>query len=283
MGVRALLEGLHALGYRTGENIAVECRSAGGKYNRLDALATELVQRNPAVLVATGAPASLAAKRITSRIPVISLYTANPVALGLVASLARPGGNVTGISALASDTAAKSLQILREAAPRISRAGVLGHEANNTYAMYRQQLEPAGRALGIALDFEPVNRPEDIAAALSAMQRRGADAFFVMNQPFTYAQRKRIVAVVAQLQLPAMYGWEEAVEVGGLISYAASIRDVFHRAAYFVDRVLRGTKPADLPVEQPTVFRLAINLTTARSLGLAISPSLLLRVDRAID
>jgi len=283
VGFRALLEGLHSLGYREGQNVAIECRSAEGTYERLDALAAELVQLNPAVLVASSAPASLAAKRATSTIPIISVYAADPVGLGLVASLARPGANVTGISALASDYVAKSLQLLREAAPRTSRVGVLGHAANQTYTIYRRELEPAGRALGMALDFGPVNALADIEKALSAMQKRGTDAVLVMHQPFTFEHRQHIVNVVARFRLPAMYGSREAVEVGGLMSYAVSIADVFRRAAFFVDRVLHGAKPADLHVEQPTSFQLVINLKTAKALGLTIPPSLLQRADQVIE
>jgi putative ABC transport system substrate-binding protein len=283
VGFRAFLEGLHSLGYREGRNVAIECRSAEGKYERLDALAAELVRLNPAVLVASSANASGAAKRATSTIPIISVYAADPVGLGLVASLARPGGNVTGISALASDYTAKWLQLLKEAAPRISRAGVLGHVANPTYAIYRGQLEAAGRVLGIALDFGPASTLANVDTALSALQRRGADAFVVMHQPFTWEHRAHIVKVVARLRLPAIYGSKEAVESGGLISYAASIPDVFRRAARFVDKVLHGAKPADLPVEQPTKFELAINLKTAQALGLTIPPSLLLRADQVIE
>jgi putative ABC transport system substrate-binding protein len=242
-----------------------------------------LIQLNPAVLVASSAPASLAAKRATSSISIISVYTADPVGLGLVASLARPGANVTGISALASDYAAKSLQLLKDAAPRTSRAGVLGHVANPTYAIYRRQLEPAGRVLGIALDFGPVSAPADVEAALSALQRRGADAFLVMHQPFTFEHREHIVKVVARLRLPAMYGSREAVEARGLMSYAASVADVHRRAATFVDKILKGAKPADLPVEQPTKFELVVNLKTAKALGLKIPESLLLRADEVIE
>ena len=234
VGFVAFLEGLHSLGYRDGQNVAIECRAAESQYERLDALAAELVQRNPAVIVAAAAPASLVAKRATSTIPIISVYTADPVGLGLVASLARPGGNVTGLSALASDYVAKSLQLLKQAAPRISRVGVLGHGANPTYAIYRRELEPAGRALGLALEFGPVSALTDIEVALSAMQRRGADAFLVMHQPFTFAHREHIVSAVARRRLPAMYGSREAVELGGFISYAVSVSDVFRRAAVFV-------------------------------------------------
>ena len=279
----AFLEGLHSLGYRDGQNVAIECRAAESQYERLDTLAAELVQRNPAVIVASAAPASLAAKRATPTIPIISVYTADPVGLGLVASLARPGGNVTGLSALASDYVAKSLELLKQAAPRISRVGVLGHGPNPTYAIYRRELEPAGRALGLALEFGPVNALTDIEVALSAMQRRGADAFLVMHQPFTFTHRDHIVSLVARRRLPAMYGSREAVELGGLISYAVSVSDVYRRAAVFVDKVFRGVRPGDLPVEQPTTFELAINLKTARALRLTVEPSLLLRANRVIE
>lgn len=280
---RALFEGLDSLGYRDGENVVIECRSGEGRHERLDTVAAELVRLHPAVIIAGGAPASLAAKRASASIPIISVYTADPVRLGLVASLARPGGNVTGISALASDYVAKSLQLLKEAAPQTSRVGVLGQAANPTYAIYREELERAGRVLRVALDFGPIDTVVDVEAALSAMQKRGAAAFLVMNQPLTWEHREHIVNAVARLRLPAMYGSQEAVEVGGLISYAVSIPHVFRRAAWFVDRVLRGAKPADLPVEQPTMFQLAINLRTARSLGLTIPPSLLIRAERVIE
>ena len=282
-GFRALREGLRSLGYREGENVAVECRSAEGNYERLGALAAELVRRDPAVLVAAATPASLAAKRATSSIPIVSVYTADPVGLGLVANLARSGTNVTGISALASDYAAKSLQLLKEAAPRASRIGILGHTPNPTYAMYRAELEPAGRAMGLALDFAGVGAPGEIEAALSAMRRRGADAFLVMHQPFTFDNRERIVDLVTRLRMPAMYGSREAVELGGLISYAVSVDDTFRRAAYFVDKLLRGEKPGDLPLEQPTKFELVVNLKAAKALGLTFPSSLLVRADEVVE
>jgi putative ABC transport system substrate-binding protein len=282
-GLTALLEGLHSFGYREGQNFTIECRSAESKYERLDALAAELVQLKPSVIVAAAAPASLAAKRATSSIPIISVYTADPVGLGLVASLSRPGANVTGLSALALDYVAKSLQLLKEIAPRISRVGVLGHGANPTYAIYRRELESAGRALGIVLDFGQVNVLADIEVTLSAMQKRGADGFLVMHQPFTFEHRQDIVNVLTRYRLPAIYGSQEAVELGGLMSYAVSVSEVFRRAAYFVDRILHGYKPADLPVEQPTNFEMAINMKTAKALGVQFPQTILVRADRVID
>ena len=283
VGFRAFLEGVHSLGYRDGQNVAIECRSAEGRYERLDGLAAELVRLNPAVFVASSAPASLAAKRATSTIPIVSVYTADPVGLGLVASLGRPGANVTGLSALASAYVAKTLQLLKEAAPRTSRTGVLGDATNPTYAIYQRELEPAGRTLRIALDFGPIHALADIEPELLAMRKRGADAFLVMHQPFTFEHRERIVNVVARLRVPAVYGGREAVEVGGLMSYAASVADVHRRAATYVDKILKGVKPADLPVEQPTKFDLVINLKTAKALGLTIPPSLLGRADEVIQ
>lgn len=279
----ALLEGLHSFGYREGQNFTIECRSAEGKYERLNTLAAELVQLNPAVIIAASAPASLAAKGATSTIPIVSVYTADPVGLGLVASLSRPGANVTGLSALASDYVAKSLQLLKETAPRISRVGVLGHRVNPSYAIYRRELESAGRALGIVLDFGQVDSIADIEATVSAMHRRGADGFLVMHQPFTFEHRQEIVNILTRYRLPAIYGSREAVELGGLISYAVSVSDVFRRAAYFVDRIFHGYKPADLPVEQPTNFELAINMKTAKALSIKIPQSLLISANKLIE
>jgi putative ABC transport system substrate-binding protein len=283
VGSAAFLEGLQSFGYREGQNFTIECRSAEGKYERLDALAAELVQLKPSVIVAASAPASLAAKRATPSIPIISVYTADPVGLGLVASLSRPGANVTGLSALASDYVAKSLQLLKEIAPRISQVGVLGHGVNPTYAIYRRELESAGRALGIVLDFGQVNALADIEVTLSAMQKRGADGFLVMHQPFTFEHRQDIVNILTRYRLPAIYGSQEAVELGGLMSYAVSVSDVFRRAAYFVDKIFHGYKPADLPVEQPTNFELAINMKTAKALGIKIPQSLLISANKLIE
>src|SRR5262245_28001365 len=196
---------------------------------------------------------------------------------------ARPGGNVTGVSALSADYVAKSLELLKQADPRISRVGVIGDLRNPTYAIYQRELGPAGRALGVALDFEPVNALSDIEPALSAVQKRGANAVLVMHQPFTFQHRQHIVQVVNRYRLPAVYGSQEAVELGGLISYTVSVSDVFRRAAFYVDKILNGVKPADLPVEQPTKFKLVINLKTANALGHTVSPLLLARADDVIE
>jgi putative ABC transport system substrate-binding protein len=282
-GFSAFLDGLRSLEYRPGENVAIDCRSAEGRYDQLDTLAADLLRLHPAVLVAAAAPASLAAKRTTRTTPIVSVYSADPVGLGIVSSLARPDANVTGISALASNYAAKSLQILKELAPRTSRVGVLGHAANPTFVIYQRELEPAARALGIQLDFDGVASPAEIEAALATMTGRGADALLIMHQPLTFVQRDSIVQLVSRLRLPAIYGSREAVELGGLVSYAVSVDATFRRAAFIVDKVLHGTKTTDLPVEQPTNFELVLNLKTAKALGLRVPQSVRLQADQVID
>lgn len=279
----ALFEGLRVLGYVRDQNVVFECRSSGGRNERLDALAADLVQRKPAVIVTGGAPAALAAKRATSTIPIVSLYTADPVGIGLVKSLSRPGGNVTGISALAADYAAKALELLKLAVPRVARVGVIGDDTNPTTAMYRSSLEAAGNQLGIKLEYALLHDRGDLEGALTLLRTRDVDAFFVMNQPMTWHWRREIVAEIADHRLPAIYGAPEAVEAGGLLAYATSIPDVFRRGARIVDLILRGIRPADIPVEQPVTFVFAVNLKTARALGLTIPPSVLLRADRVIE
>lgn len=277
------LEALGSFGYKNGQTVALYCRTARGDYRHLDALAAELVRMQPAVIVASAAPASLAAKRATSTIPIVSVYTADPVKLGLARSLARPGGNVTGLSALASDYVAMSLQLLKELAPQVSRVGVLGTKANPSFAIYRDNLLAAAKVLNLALDFESANAVRDIEPAIRRLQAQGANAFFVMNQPFTFTHRKDLVRAIEKHGLPAMYGSEEAVKVGGLISYAVSVPATFRRSAYFVDRILKGANPANLPIEQPTTFELAVNVKTAKALGITIPQSLLLRADRVVE
>ena len=283
VGFRGLRDGLRDLGYRDGVQIAFDCRSAEGNYDRLPALARELVQANAHVIVAAAAPASLAAKAATTTLPIVSVYTADPIGLGLVASLARPGGNVTGISALASDYAAKSLQLLKEAVPRATRIGVLGHGPNPTFAVYRRELEPAGTTLGLRLEFRAMARAADLESAVAALADSGVGAVLVMHQPLTFIHRARIVDALGRRQLPAMFGSREAVEAGGLMSYAVNVGDVFRRSAVYVDKILKGAKPANLPVEQPTKFELVISLTTAKALGLTIPPSVLALANQVIQ
>ena len=283
LGFRALRDGLRELGYMEGVQIAIDCRSAEGDYNRLPRLARELVQANPHVIVASSAPASLAARAATATLPIVSVYTADPVGLGLVSSLARPGGNVTGVSALAADYVAKLLQLLKETAPRATRIGVLGHGPNPTFAIYRQQLEAAGRTLGLPLEFREMVSAPDIEEGVAALAGKGVSAVLVMHQPFTFTNRARFIEALGKRRLPAMFGSREAVESGGLISYGVSVPEVFRRSAVYVDKILKGAKPADLPVEQPTKFELVINLKTAKALGLAFPQAILLSADEVIE
>ena len=282
-GLSGLVDGLRSLGYRPGENVVIDCRSAEGRYDQLDALAAELVRLRPAVFVASAAPASLAAKRATRSIPIVSVYAADPVALGIVSSLARPDGNITGISALASEYAGKSLQILKDLAPRTSRVGVLGHATNPSFAIYRRELELAAQTLAIRLDFVGVASAAEIEPALATMVAHGDDALFIMHQPLTFSQRNNIVQLVARLRLPAIYGSREAVESGGLVSYSVSVGATHRRAAFIVDKILHGTRTTDLPIEQPTNFEFVINLKTAEALDLKVPQSVRLRADQVID
>jgi len=211
------------------------------------------------------------------------VYTADPIGLGLVSSLARPGGNVNGISALSSDYVAKSLQLLKETAPRATRIGVLGHASNPTFAIYRYQLEAAGTTLDLPLEFREMVSAPDIDGDVAALARKDVSAVLVMHQPFTFVNRKQLVEALGKRQLPVMFGSREAIEAGGLISYAVSVPEVFRRSAVYVDKILKGAKPADLPIEQPTKFELTINLKTAKELGLTIPPMLLARADEIIE
>jgi len=283
VGFRAFRDGLRELGYMEGVQITIDCRSAEGDYNRLPWLARDLVQANPHVIVAGAAPASLAAKAATATLPIVSVYTADPVGLGLVSRLARPGGNVTGVSALASDYVAKSLELLKQTAPRATRIGVLGHRPNPTFAIYRRELETAAETLGLRLKFREMVSAQDIESDVAALAATGVSAVLVMHQPFTFANRARFVEALSKRRLPVMFGSREAVEAGGLLSYAVSVAEVFRRSAVYVDKILKGAKPGDLPIEQPTKFELVINLKTAKALGLTIPQSLLQRADHVIE
>ncbi|MBI3031469.1 MAG: ABC transporter substrate-binding protein [Candidatus Rokubacteria bacterium] len=277
------MKGLSDLGRVEGQSIFIEWRYAEGKVERLPALAAELVSLKVDVLVASAAPASLAAKRVTSTIPIVSVYTADPVGLGLVESLARPGGNVTGISALARDYTGKMLELLGEARPRLRRVAVLGDAENPTYEVYLKELQPAAQRLRLTLQPVEVRGPGELDKAFLMMTKgEKPDGVFVMHQPFTFVHRKRIVELAAKTRMPAVYGSREYAQDGGLIGYGASIPDIYRRAATYVDKILKGARPADLPVEQPTRFELVVNLKTAKALGLTIPQSVLIRADEVI-
>jgi len=279
--VEGFLAGMRDLGYIEGRNLILEYRAAGGKVERLDALLAELIGLKVDVIVTGGTPAALAAKRARTTIPVVIGAMGDPVESGVVASLARPGGNITGLSLVTSEGfAGKYLELLREAVPKASRVAILGRPSANSPV---QAMERAARSFDIRLQLVEVDQPDRLEGAFAAMAAQQAAALIVTPSPFNLAHRDRIVSLAAKHRLPAMYGLTAFVEAGGLMAYGASLRELYRRAATYVDKILKGAKPAELPVEQATKFELVINLNTARALGLAIPPALRLRADRVIE
>jgi len=279
--VEAFRRGLHDLGYIEGRNLAIEYRSAGGAAERLPELLGELVRLRVDVIVTGGTAAALAAKRATSTIPVVIGAMGDPVESGVVSNLAYPGGNITGLSLGQSEAfAAKHLELLHEVVPNAARVAVLAHPSMRKQV---QGMERGAPVLGIRLQTIEVQQPDQIERAFASMAAQRAAALVVTSDPFMGAHRRQIVDLAAKHKLPAIYGMRMFVDDGGLLAYGASLDDLWRRAAYFVDKILKGSKPAELPVEQPTKFELAINLKTAKALGLTIPPSLLLRADQVIE
>ena len=278
-----LRQSLRDLGYVEGLNLAIEWRHTEGKAERWDDLAADLVRLKVDVIVAPVPAAVFAAKRATTLIPIVMVNTPDPVQLGLVASLGRPGGNITGTTSLTADLSIKQLELLKEAVPRASRIAVLWNSSNPWHPLAVKGVEAGARSLGVQLQVLQVRGPEEFDNAFAAMTRERSGAVLVLADPMTFFHRTRLAALAAKHRLPAMYGLREHTEVGGLMSYWADSADLYRRAAYFVDKILKGAKPADLPVEQPTKFELVINLKTARALGLTIPQSLLLRADEVIE
>jgi ABC-type uncharacterized transport system substrate-binding protein len=282
----AFLQGMRDLGYVQGHNLIIEYRDAGGKLDRLPALAAELVALEVDVILTGGTAQALAAKHATKTIPIVFAGAADPVTDGLVTSLARPGGNITGTSMLAPELVGKRLEQLKQAVPGISRVAVLWHPGNlgeRTEKDTRKESDVAARALGLQLQFVEARRSADFDRAFSDMTRAHVGALTVWSSPMFNTERTRLVDLAARHRLPAVYPWREAVDVGGLMSYGPDPADLFRRAATYVDKILKGAKPADLPVEQATKFDLVINLKTAKALGLTIPPSLLQRADQVIE
>jgi putative ABC transport system substrate-binding protein len=277
--IEAFRQGLHELGYAEGKNILIEYRYAEGKLDRLPALAAELVRLKVDIII-TGAPSSTrAAKEATSTIPIVMAYDSDPVGNGFVASLARPGGNITGLSSLAPEISGKQLELLKEIVPRLSHVAVLR-------TLYRapvlKEMELAAGALGVKLQYLDVLDPKDIETAFQAAGKGRADAVLVLASPILESHRTEIVELAVKSRLPAIYPFPEFVEAGGLMTYGVSITDLFRRTAIYVDKILKGAKPADLPVEQPMKFELVINLKTAKQIGLTIPPNVLARADKVI-
>jgi putative ABC transport system substrate-binding protein len=277
-----LRQGLRELGYVEGQNFVIEARYAEGQVERLSDLATELVRLHIHVMIAAGSAATRAAQQATSTIPIVMTTFMDAVAQGFVGSLARPGGNITGVAGLGVELSGKRLEILKEAVPEVARIAVLWNPANTTTAPNLRATQAAAQALGVELHVLEVRTPNDFEGAFAAVTRGRAGAVLVIGDAFLAGNRTRTVDFAQQNGLPGMYSGREWVDAGGLMSYAPSWTAMFSRAAIYVDKILRGAKPADLPVEQPTKFELVINLKTAKALGLTIPPTLLLLADEVI-
>jgi putative ABC transport system substrate-binding protein len=274
--------GLRDLGYVERKSFVIESRYAEGKLDRLPALAAELARLKVDVILSGGPAATRPAKKETATIPIVMAFDTDPVGNGFVASLARPGGNVTGLSALSPEIGGKHLELLKEIFPRLSRVAVIGTSAEPANAQALRETELAAGAIGIKLQNLDIRDSKDIETAFRAAGTGRADGVLVLTSPFTFAQRIQVVDLAAKSRLPAIYWATEFVEVGGLMSYATSFADLYRRAAIYVDKILKGAKPADLPVEQPKKFEFVINLKAAKQIGLAIPPNVLARADKVI-
>ena len=280
----ALLQGLRDLGYVEGRNVVIELRDAGGNSGRLPALAAELVALKVDVILAGATPQALAAKQATRTVPIVFLGATDPVTDGLVTSLARPGGNVTGLSTTATpEIIGKRLELLTQAVPGLSQVAVLLQPGERTNQDMLKAAEVAARALRVRLQVVEARGPADFDRAFSDMTRARAGALVAFGGPMFFNERRPLVDLAAKNRLPVVYSQREFVDAGGLLAYGVNIADMYRRAATYVDKILKGAKPADLPVEQPTKFELIINLKTAKALGLTIPRSLLLRADQVIE
>ena len=281
--LEAFRVGLRELGYVEGQNIAIESRWADGKHDRLPVLAADLVRSKVDVIVVNSGAATQAAQQATRTIPIVMALANDAVGSGLIASLARPGGNVTGQTIVTADLAAKQFQLLKEAAPKVSRVALLTNPNNPASASFLREVDAAARTLGVRLQTLEARSPQEIDSAFAAMTKERAGALLILPDGIFVSQRRQIAELAVKRRLPSVYGMGEYAEAGGLMTYSASFLDMHRRAAAFVDKILKGAKPADLPVAQPTKFELVINLRTAKAIGLTIPPSLLQRADQIID
>jgi putative ABC transport system substrate-binding protein len=280
--VAAFVQRLHELGWIEGRTVAIEYRWAEGRSERFAEIAAEFVRLKVDVIVTYATPPAIAAKEATAVIPIVSAVMGDPVGAGLVASLARPGGNVTGLSNQSADLAVKRLEILREVVPGLRWLAVLANVSNPVSGVEMGELQAAAKALGLDVVTLEIRRAEDIAPAFETLKGR-AQALYIAGDPLMITNRVRINTLALGARLPTTYNQKEFVEAGGLMSYGPNFPDLFRRAGDYVDKILRGTKPADLPVEQPTKLDLVINLTTAKALGLTVPPTLLARADEVIE
>jgi putative ABC transport system substrate-binding protein len=285
-GDEAFQQGLRELGWIEGQNLLIEYRFADGKPERLPALAAELVALKVDVVVAPNTPAALAAKHATRTLPIVFIGAGDPVTSGLVTTLARPGGNVTGLSVLSTELVGKWLELLKQAVPGVSRVAALwqpGAMDERTDKDMQEGAEVAAQALGVRLQFVEARGPADFDRAFSDMTKARVGALTVRPAPMFISERRRLVDLAAKNRLPAVYAWREFVDAGGLMAYGPNLSDLYRRAATYVDKILKGAKPGDLPVEQPTKFELVLNLKTAGALGLTMPPAVLARADEIIQ
>jgi putative ABC transport system substrate-binding protein len=281
--LEAFRQGLRGQGYVEGENIAIEIRWAEGSAERLPHLVAELIQLKVDVMVVGGATGALAAKNARTTTPVVFAAVTDPLGYGLIESLARPGGNITGVAlALGEGFSGKWVELLKEAVPKVGRVAVFRNPAHPLAEVFLRETQAAGRAFGVRLAFLETQDPSQLGSALSRIEKERAGALIVTPSPFFTSQRTLIVDFVARRHLPSMFFAKEFVDAGGLMSYGPSFPDSYRRAAIYVDKILKGTKPADLPVEQPMKFEFVINLKTAKQIGLTIPPNVLVRADRVI-
>ena len=283
-GLAAFLRTLRELGWIEGQNLIIEYRWAEGNVEQLPGLAAELVRHKVDVIVAPAGSAALAAKNATSSIPIVMIFASDPVEMGLVASLRRPGGNITGTTFTPGpEIFGKQLQILKEAVPHASRVAVLSNPADPSFALQVRQVEATARSLGIRLQHVEARGPEEFDSAFAAMARERADALLVTGTSTFLAHRVRLAELAVKGRLPTMHSFRESVEAGGLMAYAVNMADFVGRSAAYVDKILKGAKPADLPIEQPTKFELIINLKAAKALGITVPQALVLRADEVIQ
>jgi putative tryptophan/tyrosine transport system substrate-binding protein len=278
----AFRQGLRELGYIEGKTIVVDDRYAEGKLDRLRSMTAELVQLKADVIVTSGPIGTRTAKEATATLPIVMAYDNDPVGSGFVASLARPGGNITGLSTHYPEITGKQLELLKEIVPKMSHLAVLGDSSEPFTAQSLKETERTAKAFGVQLQYLDVKDPKDVKGALEDARKSRADAAVVLASAIFISQRSQLAELAVKNRLPAVYQASEYVEAGGLMTYGASITDLFRRAATYVDRILKGAKPADIPVEQPTTFELIINLRAAKEIGLTIPPNVLARADRVI-
>ena len=282
--LEAFLQGLRERGLIEGENVVIEYRWGGGRLDRLPDLAAELVRLRVDAIFAPASAATIAAQNATKTMPIVMATFGDPVGRGTIASLARPGGNVTGLSySVGPEISSKQLELLKEVVPKVSRVAVLGNPDNPPYGAFLREAEVAGRSLGVQLQVLEARGPNDFDRAFAAMVKQRAGALLVLAEPVSLLHRTPLAELAAKNRLPAIYGFREYVEAGGLLAYGPNLSDLWRRAATYVDKILKGARPGDLPVEQPTKFELVINLKTAKALGLTIPPSLLGRADEVIQ